>query len=51
MDELDFVSEMYCFNQRNKDLVNSQLLSDVCFLVGGDKVKIYGHQHNLALGK
>ena len=50
MDELDLVSEIYSFNRRNKNLVNNQLLSDVCFLVGDEKVKIYGHRHNLALG-
>ena len=51
MDELDLVSLTYSLNERTKNLVNNQLLSDVCFLVGDDKVKIYGHQQNLALGK
>ena len=51
MNEQNFESEIYSLNERNKKLINNQFLSDVCFLVGDEKIKIYGHQQTLALGK
>ena len=51
MDQLDLVSQIYSCKSRIKNLVNNELLSDICFQVGDDKIKIYGHQLILSLGK
>ena len=42
--------KLYLIDNQTKYLVNNELLSDVTFLVGNKKQKIYAHKLILSLG-
>ena len=43
-------STSYSIHNQTKFLVNNEMLSDIAFLVGIEKTKIYGHKQFLSIG-
>lgn len=50
MDKLDLDSLEYAPSKRISKLVNNELLSDVTFLVGESKIRVFAHQILLSIG-